>query len=585
MLEDAALPSLLTRIFGHARAAASWLQQTLAKRQRAELAAAVIVIGLCTYFWMTEGTLSNITFTVGVTAALIAVVTIATRRVFFSAALVAGIVAVIAWSSAVKRKTMDMVVHAYDLFFYLSSWSTISYLWNDHRGIVLTFASSLVLTALIAHFAWRYDTTRVSLRRSAAVFVVAFVAAVFGAANKGERRHMQFYFENLYVSSFYASWAETLVTLWQGTMIEAQAKLLYNQPNFIIPTDCITTEKPPHIVLVHQELIVPPAIFPTLQYDKSVDSMFKSDDGKLHGLRVETFGGASWLSEFSILAGVSSQAFGGMRQFVQTFTVNRLKDTLPQNLERCGYRNVVFYPMLKNFVSNQKFYNSIGMNEIFDLKDQKAPTAQERDRFYFANALDEMQRHVATSKKPIFTYIQTMSGHWPYDWKFAPEMDVPGGGPGLHHEMNEYLRRISIAKLDFDYLMAEIKRRLPGERVLIVHYGDHHPTATRTLLGQHEDLTEPEDVVMAPESLGYQTYFAMRGHNYRVPELPQQDVVDIPYLGTLIQNAARLPLSGANKYRLELLNLCQGRYYSCSNREAILGFHRRLIDSGIILAR
>ena len=37
----------------------------------------------------------------------------------------------------VKRATMNMVVHAYDLFFYLSSWSTISYLWSDQRRYVV----------------------------------------------------------------------------------------------------------------------------------------------------------------------------------------------------------------------------------------------------------------------------------------------------------------------------------------------------------------------------------------------------------------------------------------------------------------
>jgi hypothetical protein len=71
----------------------------------------------------------------------------------------------------------------------------------------------------------------------------------------------------------------------------------------------------------------------------------------------------------------------------------------------------------------------------------------------------------------------------------------------------------------------------------------------------------------------------------RVPALPPQSIVDIPYLGTLIQNAAGLPLSAANKHRLELLSLCQGQYYGCSKKDAILAFHRRLIDSGIIEAR
>jgi phosphoglycerol transferase MdoB-like AlkP superfamily enzyme len=172
-----------------------------------------------------------------------------------------------------------------------------------------------------------------------------------------------------------------------------------------------------------------------------------------------------------------------MRQFVQTFMQNKLKDTLPQALERCGYRNVVFYPLLKNFVSNERFYNSIGLREVFDLKAQEAKSAQERDRFYYDNAMAEMARHFKASSRPLFTYIQTMSAHWPYDFAFEPNVHVAGGGPGTDPEMHEYLRRVSLAKLDYDYLVGELQRRFPGERLLIVHYGDHHPMATRTLLG------------------------------------------------------------------------------------------------------
>ena len=160
-----------------------------------------------------------------------------------------------------------------------------------------------------------------------------------------------------------------------------------------------------------------PSLFKQLSYDHSVDPLFLSANSSLHPMRVETYGGASWLTEFSLLAGVSTHSFGGMRQFVQTFTQNKLKDTLPQALERCGYRNVVFYPMMRNFVSNDKFYTSIGLREIFDMKSQGAPTAQERDRFYFDNSMAEMDRHLKASRKPMFIFIQTMSAHWPYDYR------------------------------------------------------------------------------------------------------------------------------------------------------------------------
>ena len=33
-----------------------------------------------------------------------------------------------------KHQAMDMVVHAYDIFFYLSSWSTLTFLWSEYRA-------------------------------------------------------------------------------------------------------------------------------------------------------------------------------------------------------------------------------------------------------------------------------------------------------------------------------------------------------------------------------------------------------------------------------------------------------------------
>ena len=327
-----------------------------------------------------------------------------------------------------------------------------------------------------------------------------------------------------------------------------------------------------------------PSLFPTLRYDHSIDPFFRSHDDRLHQLRVETYGGASWLTEFSLLAGVSTHSFGGMRQFVQTFTQNKLKDTLPQALERCGYRNVVFYPMLRNFVSNDRFYASIGLKEIFDLKTQGAKTAQERDRFYYGNAMAEMERHLRSSRKPLFTYIQTMAAHWPYDYTFMPEVDAPGGGPGTDPEMHEYLRRVSMARIDYNFLIDELRRRFPAERFLIVHYGDHHPTATRTLLGFDNDA-EAEDVALQPDSIGFITYYATRGLNYRVPAAPQFETLDVAYLGTVVLDLAGLPLSDSHRERKRLMDLCKGRYYGCKEREEILAFHRRLIDSGVMAAR
>lgn len=545
-----------------------------------------ISLGLCSVltwsFWHWEGTFSNVVFTTAVTLALGALIVLVTRRVLFASVVTASAIAIINGVAAAKQQTIGMVLHAYDIVFYLGSWSTVTYLWFAVPGYVLAFFGALALLVIGGAYVWMLDATRACRFRTAAVGVMAIAVAAGTGLSKPERRHTQFYWNVLYVSSFYASWAETLETLWRGHIVESA--LASNAPPFVVSDRCDLDRKPPHIFLIHQESVVQPSLFPTLDYDRDLDRLFRSGDGALHKLRVETYGGASWLTEFSILTGLSTHSFGGMRPFVQSLLAGKVRDTLTESLQRCGYRNVLFYPMLRNFASNARFYDAVGLKEVYDLKTQKARSEQERDRFYYRNALDEMQRHIKTSAKPLFTYIQTMSVHWPYDWKFEPDVNVRGGGPGTDPEMNEYLRRLALSKLDYDELKTELKRRFPGEQILIMHYGDHHPTATQKLLGQDPDV-QAEDLTFDPKSVAFTTYFAVEGINYEIKPLPAHDVVDVPYLGTILLQQAGLPLSAPYRERLRLMRDCDGHYHGCARRTDILSFHRRLIDSKLITSR
>lgn len=530
----------------------------------------------------TEGRPSTILFAMLVTAAIGAALVLLTRRLLFATTAVAAMVAIISVAAALKRHVMNMVLHAYDVVFYLSSPATISYLWQDYRFYGVSAVCALMAAAAACWIAYSIDGTRIRRRWSGAVTLVLVACAWIAANAVGERRHSQFEYEGQYISSFYQSWSETIETLWRGHLIEAAAAA--QMPPFRLPVACTTEGRPPHIILIHHESVVPPSLFPTLRYDIGVDPFFRSDDGHAYGLRVETYGGASSLTEFSVLTGLSTYSFGGMRQFIQSVMAGKVRDTLPQALTRCGYRNVVFYPMLKSFVFTDKFFAGVGLHEIFDLKHQKAKVVNERDRFYYANAMTEIGRHIAVSDRPIFTFIETMATHWPYHVPYMPEVEVPGGGPGTDPEMHEYLRRLSMAHADYDFLRTELARRFPGEPFLIVRYGDHHPMATRQLLGYAES-TEAEDVLLDRDSIGFVTFFALNGVNYTVKPLEIPRLLDVPYLGTVMQKAAGLPLSEAHAERRRLMTVCEGRYYGCAERELILAFHKRLIDSGLLDSR
>ncbi len=420
----------------------------------------IIALALAYYHWRYEGWRETIIFASAITAALVSALTFVTRRLLFSIAIVAAIVAMIVVASDVKRRYIEMVLHAYDIVFYLTSFSTISFLWTDHSAYLVALLAAIAATIALGRTLYRTDCTRVPRHVSAVLTLIFAATALWASYAKGERRNTLFYWDNQYVASFYSSWSETLETLMRGQLLEALAA--QKQPLFKIPAVCDPTEKPPHIILIHQESVVPPSYFPTVSYDQTLDPFFKSFDGKLYPLRTETYGGASWLTEFSVLAGVSTYSFGGMRTFVQSLMQGKIHDTLPETLSRCGYRNSVFYPVPKDFVGNGRFYKAVGMPEIFDFKAQNAKRYNERDKFYYNNVLTHIEKHIASSRQPVFNFILTSATHLPYQFAYDADVQVPGGGPGSDPEMHEYLRRLGMARMDYDEFRAGLVRRFPS---------------------------------------------------------------------------------------------------------------------------
>jgi hypothetical protein len=484
--------------------------------------------------------------------------------------------------SLAKQATMNMGLHSYDLFFYVNA-DTIAFLWSDYRRYVVGAVAALAVVAILGALTWRFDVTRSPRLASAVALALAVMAAgAFEPHASSEGGAFRLFTQgDSYVSAFYLSWSETWDTLARGKLMEAAA--LTALPDFASESQCTPRSKPPHIVLIHQESLVPPGLFPQLQYDHALDRFFHSGDGRLHRLRVETYGGGSWVTEFALLAGISTKAFGDMRMFVQVLMEGRLKETLPQALANCGYRTLMLFPMSSGFVSLDRFYRSIGFSEVLDRKAQNAPTTRERDRFYFQNALDAMDKHFESSDQPLFVYVQTMASHGPYDSVFMPEENVSGGGPGTSREMSEYLRRAAMAQRDNEFLMAELKRRFPDEPILVVRYGDHQPSATHDIINPVWGDDSPD---VGPDGAPgpYLTFYAMAGNAYAVPSLPDYDPIDIAYLGTMMLDAAGLPLSASQRERKRLLVTCEGRYFGCQPMSEILAFHRRLINSGLVRA-
>jgi Sulfatase len=558
-------------------AAASWLLPPRAVWALTFLAGLLSAL----YLHETEGGPASL-FVGAVMLTIGALFVLILQRLLPAVVLVSATMAIIHTVAYIKQQTTEVLLHAYDVISLLSSRSALGFFWRHHREYALSLLAAVVVTVIAMWIAYRIDATRIR-RMHATIATMLFVCLSFlSATAKGERRHTEFYFENVYLSFFLGSWPETIESMWGGHLIQAGSRA--SNPNLEVSAPCEPRTRPPHIILIHQESVVPPSHFPSLNYDRSLDPFFHSYDGQLRKLRVETYAGASWLTEFSVLTGLSTHSFRGMRQFVQQVMAGKVRETLPQALARCGYRNVVFYPMLRHFLGVGKFFEGVGLLEIFDAKAQGAKLPNERDRFYYSNLLAEMDRHFQSSNQPLFAYIETMATHGAYDYVYMPEVDVPGGGSGTDPEMHEYLRRLAMARMDYSFLRAELVRRFRDQQFLIIHYGDHQPTATWTLL-DFEKGTTIEKVMQGQNAAALTTYYAIDPVRYQPPPMPALDSLDVPYLGTIILEAARLPLTDPYRERKRLMLLCKGRYHTCPAQDEILKFHRRLIDSGLLDAQ
>ena len=558
------------------------LKSTLSQRQ-ARISAALLLTALGVYIAATEGYLTNL-HAGAVSGAIAAALAFVTGRALFSASTIAATTMLIVAIAFIKRERSDFILHAWD-FFEPAQWGfPVVEIAGQQPYALMALLLALLVLVFALPLLWRYERPNVSRIFCACAFVVLVGLSGYFSALKGEPRHMQYTWADRNLSSFYSSWPEAIEALRRGFLFDVG-----EAGSAIARLDqapaCAPQNRRPHIILVHQESVTPPMPFaPALSFDPGLADFFKSHDGRVHKLRVETYGGGSWLTEFSVLTGMASRFFGGMQQFVQVYMAGRIDDALPAALARCGYRNVMFYPYLKGFFGSSKFFESIGLKEIFDLKAQKAPTSMEQDRFYYYNALDEIARHKQGSQQPLFLYVQTMAAHWPYDVTYWPERKV-AGAPGASAEIHEYLRRLAMSKEDYEGFSAALGQRFPDERFLIVQYGDHQPLATRSFFGFDNQEIEDINGALPENSSAFETYFTVNAINFDPPPLPQTPALDAAYLGAILFEQARLPMPDSWRARLALMAHCNGRYATCADRAAVLAFHRKLVDSGLVRAR
>ena len=487
-------------------------------------------------------------------------------------------------ASRAKFALVAMNLHVYDIAFYLTDLAQIHFFMSAYVRQAFFIGSGLVVVLGVLALLW-YSEPAMSLRLRARAALLAGTAGLIGiGAYPLSGRNADFFNEQHFVlSSFFTSFADLpQLYSYKGLIEVAPDPTIAPAPATAIT--CKPGETPPDIVLTLNESAMPPGVYPGLTYPDELKPFFTSADGRLHRMRVETFGGGTWLSDFTALTGLSTRSFGNLRNFVANFMTGRLRHSLPQYLKACGYETTMVYPASAGFAGVGRFYEAIGFDHVIDTRIHHAPDQRQRDAFY----LGEMAKVIEGAgrngqRHPQFVVAATMSTHSPWDFRFAPEMvrETDSLQWNTDPEFDEYLWRLVLAKRDRDEFRARLAASVPDRRILFIGYGDHQPALAQVPLENNRAIAdEGRSWQMDPLSKAFETYYSVDAQGFTPAihgaDLPMVEIANLPVIALM---AAGLPLDPVFDRRAKLMDHCKGLYTTCTDRPAILAFQRWLVDS------
>jgi hypothetical protein len=498
------------------------------------------------------------------------------RRPAVAAALSLLMIVVLILLSRLKYDIIWMTANFLDVM--IVNPDTISFLLSVkpdlYRQVLLALALALPALALL----WWIDGFRVRLRTAAIGFVLC-LAGVAGVALAFPQEGWEAFFGDSYVSKFARSGVAAVSELMLHGYMESDATVT-DRLKTLPDATCAPAGKPPHIILVHDESSFDIRVAPGVKVPAGYGLHFRSFDGKERHFIAEGAGGPSWYTEYNVLAGLSARSFGRFAYYVTQIAAGRVARGLPTALRRCGYNTFSIYPASGAFMSAKAFQTTTGMQKFVD-QDGLGTDRIEPDQFYYNAALKMIEHE--RDKGPMFLFVYLAENHYPWNYRWRPDLMPGWKDPGNTGDVDEYLRRQALSARDYGELRERLVREFPGESFLLVRYGDHQPDFASTILEPSLDEAGINRRLMSYDPRYFTTYYAIDAINYKPVNLSSAlDTIEGPYLPLVVQEAAGLPLDASFAEQKKILERCKGLFYACAAGAEARRFNRLLIDAGLI---
>jgi phosphoglycerol transferase MdoB-like AlkP superfamily enzyme len=518
-------------------------------------------------------------FSISVLLLLSAIFFLLSNRLAFSVYAAWAAMGTVTLVSMIKFSEQGFDLHAYDLVFLGGDSSLKVFLVENYLHLVLPVAAAISVVIFgLGAIALNEPASRTQLKWRLLIpaALSGLLPATIPASAAAHR--FEYFVGGHHASAFFVSMLD-IASMLGDSDLKARLAAVPMQEPYPEALSCPAAERLPDVFIVLSETQSPPFNFPQLAMPHDFADGFVSDDGKARALRVETVGGGTWMSAFAVMTGLPAGEFGWQRPYVTVALENRVKGALPEVMAKCGYRTAVITPVDDSFVNEGRFFRSIGFQTVFDADDIGLTAERQRDSFIYASAERLVEEHRRADGRPLFLLIETMFPHSPHNTRLDPQTNVPGEPLNADAEMAEYLRRVHIARQDFQTFLSG-RRTDPSPRgAVVLEFGDHQASVTLPLV----EALEGPGALANPDSLAYITHFTAHafGHGF-AKKLPDFDRLDIAFLGASFADAAGLPVSPLMKEAVELRDRCSGRFQSCRDRAWVDRHLRRRADSGLL---
>ncbi|EKT53670.1 LTA synthase family protein [Providencia burhodogranariea] len=497
---------------------------------------------------------------IGVYAVIFGFLSIITARWLFSAVVTSTLFIIIKFINQLK-------VHYYkEQLFYsdinimtdTSNMGTLSHYWL--AGVALI--GLLILLVINGVLSWRLLRPRKS-------FALRLIGVILGLGG--------YFGASFAASHYYSEWTNTLPK-GRGTvtnLVMSAQNSTYQSPQFKGSSDYFVHKaasvslpaaealEKPDILLLLQESTVNPDVYKLPEGTKLPNLfMFQQDnDLTAHSrMRVQTFGGGTWLSEFAALTGLNSDDFGAQKSGVFYFIVDHLNNSLFKEMKANGYYTVVLTPFNRGAYHSGHAYEMLGVDRIIQPQELGYP-GKLQDNLWTIST-DDMLKYAKEilakeTDKPVFIFSLTMYEHGPYkethsdDYGLKGKLENADSAGKFSHYMEKIVASDNAIR-DFAEFISKRQRPL-----MFLYFGDHQPGIS---------LNKYQSEFSSPAFI---TQFTLRDNLKLGTSIKTGNLTDIAFLGGILLERANLKVSPFYEANIKMRHLCDGKLDDCEDKQLL----------------